>query len=203
MSGRRPCVPGIVRIAGALAAAAAPAAHAHLITTGLGPVYDGMSHFALTFEDSIPVAALALLAGLRGRAHARLAVFLLPLAWFVGGAVGVQAGRAPGVPLDWLPLVLLGGLVASNLALRPALTAALAVAAGLLLGYQNGVAMAAPDAPGLRGITGVTVTVFVCATLLSALVVRFHQGWLAIAWRVLGSWIAASGLLLLGWSLAR
>ena len=46
-----------------------------MITTGLGPVYDGVAHFALTPEDSIPVAGLAVLAGLRGPAHGRLALF--------------------------------------------------------------------------------------------------------------------------------
>jgi hypothetical protein len=29
----------------------------------------------------------------------------------------------------------------------------------------------------------------------------WQQGWQRIAWRAAGSWIAASGLLLLGWSL--
>ena len=55
----------------ALAAAAAalllPATlHAHLVNTGLGPFYDGVSHFALTPEDLLPALALALFAGQRG-----------------------------------------------------------------------------------------------------------------------------------------
>ena len=33
--------------------------HAHLVNTGLGPVYDGVSHFALTPEDLLPALALA------------------------------------------------------------------------------------------------------------------------------------------------
>jgi hypothetical protein len=40
----------------------APQAHAHLVETGLGPVYDGIAHFALTPEDLIPALALAVLA---------------------------------------------------------------------------------------------------------------------------------------------
>ena len=47
-----------------------------MITTGLGPVYDGVAHFALTPEDSIPVAGLAVLAGLRGPARGRRALFV-------------------------------------------------------------------------------------------------------------------------------
>jgi hypothetical protein len=35
----------------------------------------------------------------------------------------------------------------------------------------------------------------------AACTVAWQSGWLRIAWRVAGSWIAAVGLLLLGWSL--
>ena len=34
-------------------------AHAHLVTTGLGPLYDGISHLFLSFEDFLPVIALS------------------------------------------------------------------------------------------------------------------------------------------------
>ena len=118
------------RAAVAALAAFATQAHAHLVETGLGPVYDGIAHFALTPEDLIPALALAVLAGLRGTAHARRAIFALPLAWLVAGCA-----------------------------------------------------------------------VFVVTTLAAAAAVAWQSGWLRIAWRVAGSWVAASGLLLLGWSL--
>ena len=57
-------------------------AQAHLVTTGLGPVYDGIGHFSLSPDDSIPVVALALLAGLRGKPAGRGVMFQLPLAWW-------------------------------------------------------------------------------------------------------------------------
>ena len=181
--------------------AVAPAAHAHLVTTGLGPVYDGILHFVLTLEDLIPALALSIYAGLRGREHARIAMFALPIAWLAAGVAGVMAAREPTVTPDWLPFVLLGGLVAADLSLPRAGTAVLAVALGAALGYQNGVVMSVPDGPGLRGVLGTAATVFVVVTLLAALVSRFQAGGLRIAWRVLGSWIAATGLLLFGWSL--
>ena len=53
-------------------------AHAHLVTTGLGPLYDGISHLFLSFEDFIPVVAIALLAGLNGPKAGRLALFAVP-----------------------------------------------------------------------------------------------------------------------------
>jgi len=39
------------------------AAQAHLVNTGLGPFYDGLSHFVLTPEDLLPALTLALLSG--------------------------------------------------------------------------------------------------------------------------------------------
>jgi urease accessory protein len=53
-------------------------AEAHLVTTGLGPVYDGLVHFAMTPEDLIPTFALALLAGLRGASHSRRTLSCCP-----------------------------------------------------------------------------------------------------------------------------
>ena len=58
--------------------------HAHLVNTGLGPFYDGVSHFALTPEDLLPALALALLAGQRGSRAGRLTLFALPAAWLAG-----------------------------------------------------------------------------------------------------------------------
>ena len=82
-------------------------AEAHLITTGLGSVYDGVAHLALSPEDLVPVAGLAVLAGLRGPAHGRWALFVLPVFWLVGGAAGLLMARpasnfAAAISFCWL-----------------------------------------------------------------------------------------------------
>lgn len=69
-------------------------AHAHLVTTGLGPLYDGISHVLLSPDDLLPVLAMALLAGMNGPAAGRGALFLLPLAWALGGLAGFEARSA-------------------------------------------------------------------------------------------------------------
>jgi hypothetical protein len=46
-------------------------AAAHLVTTGMGPVYDGIGHLLLTPEDLVPSLAVALYAGLRGKSPGR------------------------------------------------------------------------------------------------------------------------------------
>ncbi|HYQ80371.1 MAG TPA: hypothetical protein VEP68_02660, partial [Anaeromyxobacteraceae bacterium] len=73
----------------ALALLAPAAARAHLVNTGLGPFYDGISHFALTPEDLLPALALALLAGQRGTATGRATLLALPAAWLLGGLAGL------------------------------------------------------------------------------------------------------------------
>lgn len=47
---------------------------------------------------------------------------------------------------------------------------------------------------------GLASAVFAVIALAAAVVVRLRAQWLRIAVRVAGSWIAASGLLMLGWA---
>lgn len=176
------------------------AAHAHLVTTGLGPLYDGISHFALTLEDLLPALALAFLAGLRGAAAGRLVLFLLPGAWLAGGVAGLVW---PTVSTATVPttvsFIAIGGLVALDARIRPPWVAALALVLGLLHGYLNGSAMSEARL-GALGLAGIVASLFVVVAQAAALVVALRAPWARIAVRVAGSWIAAVGLLLLGWS---
>jgi hydrogenase/urease accessory protein HupE len=171
------------------------------MTTGLGPVYDGISHLFLTFDDLLPVVAMALLAGLNGPAAGRRALFILPAAWLAGGVAGFATGVAPlPAGITSLSLLALGILTAADLKLAPAAVTALAAALGMVHGWLNGaaIALAGREATGLFGIAG---AIFLLVALVSALVVSLRRPWTRIAVRVAGSWIAAIGLLLLGWSL--
>ena len=175
-------------------------ADAHLVTTGLGPFYDGISHLALSPEDWVPVLALALFAGLRGPEAGRYTLFLLPLAWFAGGLVGlwVQAPPAFGVPA--VSFLIPGALVAADLQMKPGAVAALAAILAFIHGWLNGVAMRLV-ASGALELVGMISALFVVVALVASLVVSLKRPWTRIAVRVAGSWIAATGLLLLGWSL--
>ena len=176
-------------------------AHAHLVNTGLGPFYDGVSHFALTPEDVLPALALALLAGQRGSRAGRLALFALSLAWFLGSLGGLALPAMSDSPaVTAVSFLALGGLVATEARLRPEWVAGLAVVVGLLHGYLNGAAMAQAKL-GALGVLGIVSTLFAVVALSAALVVSIRAPWGRIAVRVAGSWIAAIGLLLLGWSL--
>lgn len=175
-------------------------AHAHLVSTGLGPFYDGVSHFALTPEDLLPALALALLAGQRGPRAGRYALLALSLAWLTGGLAGLALPTVDAVPaLAGLAFLATGGLVAAEARLPAAGVAALSVCLGLPLGYLNGSAMALAKL-GALGLVGIVATLFVTIALGAALVVAIRSPWGRIAVRVVGSWIAAIGLLMLGWA---
>ena len=171
---------------------------AHLVTTGMGPVYDGIGHLLLTPEDLVPVLALALYAGLRGAVAGRRTMFLLPFAWFVGGLAGSALNPATSIPIPALSFLILGGLVAANLCMPAAAVMVLAIALGLVHGFLNGAAL--KDGPGTIGLLGIMTILFVLVTLTSALVVSLKKPWGRIVVRVAGSWIAAIGLLMFGWA---
>ncbi len=201
MMGRRvSCLTARGLVALAIALSCGPA-RAHLEATGMGPVYDGMLHFLTSPEDLVPAVALALLAGLRGADHARRTIFMLPAAWLLGGMAGLSAAsNSAGALAAAFWLVLLGGLVVADARLSLRSMTLLAAALGLVHGTLNGTGMGR-SAAAVVALLGLTATVFVVVVLVAALCVALRSPWARVAVRVGGSWIAASGLLLLGWTL--
>jgi urease accessory protein len=178
-----------------------PSAHAHLMNTGFGPFYDGLTHLFVTPEDLLPVIALALLAGLRGPRFGRAVLFILPLAWLVGNVAGSSLGSQGMLPLAEIILTIaLGALLAADCPLPIALVGGLAILLGLLHGVINGSELPKATSSG-QVSAGVAVALFVVASILAgqAASVRVPGGRVAV--RVAGSWIVAIGLLMLGWSI--
>jgi len=173
---------------------------AHLNSTGLGPVYDGAVHLLLSPEDLVPAFALALLAGLRGVRHGRSTLFALPAACLLGGLGGIAAGSGSSTTTTVVSLLVLGTLVATDARVSLTMLTLLAVSLGLVHGFVNGVGMS-PFGVGVQALIGLAAALFVLTALVVAFVVQLRQSWSRIAVRVLGSWIAASGLLMLGWVL--
>jgi hydrogenase/urease accessory protein HupE len=176
------------------------AAHAHLTGTGLGPFYDGVTHFFLSPEQIIPGLALGLFAGLRGKRSGRIALFLLPAAWLIGGLMGTaRPVTGQFTLLACFSFLVLGALVAFDAQLEPRYVAALSLCFGLALGYVNGSDFSTTNV-GALGVLGSATSLFVLVTLSSALVVSLRVPWTRIVVRVAGSWIVAAGLLLFGWT---
>jgi hydrogenase/urease accessory protein HupE len=174
-------------------------ADAHLVSTGAGPFYDGTAHFFLTFEEILPVIALSLFAGLRGPRYARWLIVALPVTWIIGGLGGLEFSKnqTPAF-VSVLVMLIPGILLASDWKLPLKVVIAITAFFGLLLGFLNGIAM--PQGTILE-IVGSATAAFLVAVLCAALAIAFSHGWTRIAIRVAGSWLAALGLLALGWSI--
>jgi hydrogenase/urease accessory protein HupE len=191
---------GLALAAAACALYPSPA-EAHLVTTGLGPIYDGISHVLMSPDDLVPVLAMGLLAGLNGPVAGRWTLFALTGAWLLGGIAGFLAGHALlPTAVTAVSFLVLGGLTAVDRRLSPTVVTALAIALGLVHGWLNGVGIAESQREALA-LAGVGSAIFVVVAIVSAFVVSLRVAWMRIAVRVAGSWVAAIGLLMLGWSL--
>lgn len=187
-------------VGAAIVAASWPAsASAHLVTTGMGPVYDGIGHLLLTPEDLVPALALAIYAGLRGPAAGRRVTFALPAAWWLGGVAGAWHPVPIAAPVAALWFLSIGGLVASDAPLPTPVVTILSVALGLVAGFGEG--MALTGIGPARALAGNVTAVFFSTTLTAAFVISMRRPWMRVATRVVGSWIAATGLLMVGWAL--
>jgi urease accessory protein len=164
----------------------------------VGDFYTGMLHPLLHFETVLPVLALALWSGQLGDTRA----WHLPLAFSGAALVGAVAGILDiepyvGRPLLLLPMLVLGLLVAA----RGNLPAWLALAMVLLFGIGQG--QANTYDPGqeierpLLFLAGFGSSIGLIFFHVVTRVFRYRAFWVQIAVRVLGSWIAATGLLVL------
>jgi urease accessory protein len=161
-------------------------AEAHLVTTGLGPFYDGAMHLALSPEDWLGLLAAALLAGLCGPKAGRWTLAVVPVSWLIGATLGMMI---PGIPVL---------LVALDRNLPAWSIATLGCLFGLMHGLLNGVALYASPDRGLN-LLGIGTTAFVLLLLVSAAAVSLRSGWTRVAVRVIGSWVVAVAILMLGW----
>jgi urease accessory protein len=181
-------------------------ADAHIVSTRLGDFFTGALHPLTDPVDWAVWVAVALLGAIAGRSAARWLVVTTPLALMVGLLLTVVTGaRVVGLTIDGLSLVFVGGLLASGrrLTVTPLLitTSAVLLARGLA------------NAAGLRVgadvalyVSGLGMAGYVAVTLWAALAVTVLDqaqlpAWRRIGVRVLGSWMAAVGLLLFAFGL--
>ena len=116
--------------------------------------------------------------------------------------MGTTTTRTVAFPLASLSFLIFGGLVAANAQLSLPTTSLLAALLGLLHGYLNGAGMRFTSSVVVAYL-GLVTGIFILVALVSTFVIRLRPPWARIAVRVTGSWIVASGLLLLGWAARR
>jgi urease accessory protein len=195
-SGRRRWIASALLASAATWLHPAPAlAHGSL---AIGDFYTGMLHPFLHFETLLPTLALALWSGQLGQPHA----WRLPLLYLAAALLGAVAGILEfelqlGTPMLRLSMPILGLLVATRGKLPVVAAIAMALIVGICSGQVNalepGGRIERPllFAAGLGSCTGLILYHVVTR------VVRYQAFWVQTGVRVLGSWIAAAGLLVL------
>jgi hydrogenase/urease accessory protein HupE len=159
-----------------------------------------MTHLAMSPDDLLGVLAIAMLSGLVGKQHGRAVLFTLTTAWLLGGLCGLQIDSEVNLPIaNTLSFLIVGVLVAADRKLPLVLVSGLTIALGLLHGFLNGTAMAQAGG-GFLALLGIATAVFVIVAIVAGFVVSLQKAWTRVVVRVAGSWIAAIGLLMLGWT---
>lgn len=178
---------------------AAGSAYAHSAARGAGDFYAGALHALTALEHVLPFLALGILAGQQGRkAEPVLLVFSLALA--AGATVALWTPPLPYVGLfNIFSAILLGGLVAAAWSLPMAFCYGIATVFGMSHGFANGAAMIEQSKPYLFipgvALAGLAITAY--GLIVTDYLLRRKAGWIHIAVRVAGSWIAAIGILVL------
>ena len=179
------------------------AAFAHAPIAGVNSFYNGLLHPLFVPVHVLLLAALGLLFGQQGAVKNAwiLLVYLgavvlglcvapfspgpdlEPILLVVAGALGLLLGVSPPLPAPWLTVI--------------------GVLSGFLVGldsFQSGLAFK----NAVLGLFGSGISLYLLPLYPMGLVETFSKrSWQRIGVRVLGSWIAASALLVLSLSLAR
>lgn len=199
-----------VAIAG-LAALTIPvgSARAHLIGTRFGDFYAGAFHPLTDLNDVVLWIALGLLAGSLGAQRSRWLVVLFPFGLAAGFALALRDGsNFSGDAANATLIAALGLALAAGLRLPAPLLGLV----GFALAAMRGIANAAAVEPATNVVlfgAGLACAGYATITLTMALVIAFRHAdtgsasaWRGIALRALGGWIAAIGLMMVGFTLA-
>jgi urease accessory protein len=200
---------GRVWIAAAMLLAQAEAADAHIIASRLGDFYAGALHPLTDLQDLILWAAMGVLAGSLGAAKGRWLVLVFPLGLLAGLVLGRVFGVVSAGPAADAGMILVLGLLLAAAARVPtALLCAIAFGLALLRGAANAGDLG-PETDRLLFATGLACAGYAAITLTMALTLTFRRpdagpavAWRGIAIRAVGGWIAAIGLMMMGFALA-
>ena len=174
----------------------APAA-AHPMT-GVGDFYAGMLHPLTAVELALPLIALSLLAGQQNRDTAIRLIAAVPLALGLGAVLGLVMPAPSGLlQANVGAMVVLGAVVAAAPALPAYAALALAAVPAATVGLANGAELGNQLSP-VRFVPGLALAGFLLVTYGVGCARRLRAPWMRMGFRVIGSWIAAVGILTLG-----
>jgi urease accessory protein len=170
---------------------------AHSLSASFGDFYGGLLHPTTALDLAPPLMALGLLAGQNGKPAARRMLLVLPAAFVLGtGLGGALPPPAHLATVNAGSFVVLGLLLALDADLPSALLLGIGAALGLCNGLANGSGMAGGSDPVLF-LLGSALAGFAAILLPGAVVVSLTAGWQRIGVRIVGSWLAAVGAMIL------
>jgi urease accessory protein len=173
------------------------AAFAHPMK-GVGDFYAGMLHPLITIETLLPLLGISLLAGQQSRETAIKMLAAFPAALALGSALILfRPLPARLATLELLITASLGLLIALGRRIPDWIPIALSVLIGLSIGWSNSVEITG-DVSAVRFVAGLAIVGLLITTYGIGLVRRLKLEWMQIAVRVVGSWLAAVGILVLG-----
>jgi urease accessory protein len=171
------------------------AASAHPIK-GVGDFYAGMLHPLTALEFLLPWIAFSLFAGQQGRRAALLTLAIFPLALVSGAALAMTVPSPTWLPAINLVIIpILGLTVALAITCSSTVVVILVAVVGLLHGLANGSEITASMSPW-RFIPGLAAAAIFVLAYGIGLVHSLEKPWTRIAVRVVGSWIAAAGIMI-------
>lgn len=194
-----------------LAALTVPAgsAHAHLIGTRFGDFYAGAFHPLTDLNDVVLWIGLGLLAGSLGAQRSRWLVVLFPIGLAAGFALATADGtNFSGEVANATLIAGLGLALAAGLSLPAPLLGLVGFALAVMRGIANAAAVESATNLVLFG-AGLACAGYAALTLIMTVAIAFRRpeagavsAWRGIALRALGGWIAAIGLIMVGFTLA-
>ncbi len=172
-------------------------------SAALGDFYGGLLHPVLHFETLLPIVAAALWTVQLGKTMAwRLAGGLLvaTLVGCVAGVVGV--GPIPALAILRIAMLVLGLLVATHCPAPATVAAVLLAVVGICVGHATSYGAAAEITRPVLFVAGVSTGTGLLLFHIIDRFLRLRAAWSDIPIRILGSWIAATGLLVSALDLA-
>jgi hypothetical protein len=185
----------------------------HPQASGNTAIVSGIEKFWIEPTELMLSLGLSSLAIQVGKQRTGSLFLLLPTTWILGALAGFYApaivilnivttpgleiiGKNPSLILA-LGLIVVGGLVAADQRMDRYWFRVLVILEGLFSGLINGLLLNGHPG-GFEGLSGEWATMGLFVFLATYLFQKFPVHWANIAIRVIGSWVAAAGILLLG-----
>jgi urease accessory protein len=200
---------GHLGIAAAILFAQAETAQAHIVASRLGDFYAGALHPLTDLQDVILWVAMGVLAGSLGAARGRWLVLVFPFGLLAGLILGRVFGALSVGPATNAGMILaLGLLLAAAARIPTALLCVIAFGLAVMRGAANAGDLG-PETDRLLFAAGLACAGYAAITLIMALTLTFRRTdagpsleWRGIAIRAFGGWIAAIGLMMVGFAFA-